>query len=80
MTPHHHWFKTYTPLRVPIRLADESVVYSAGVGSVYFVPIVGGQKKRAIELKRVLHVPDLHNNLLSVFHLTTCEQYIVNCL
>ena len=65
MTPHHHWFKTYTPLCVPIRLVDESVVYSAGVGSVYFVPIVGDQKKQAIELKRVLHVPDLHNNLLS---------------
>ena len=50
MTPHHHWVKTYTPLRVPICLADESVVYSAGVGSVYFAPLVGGQKKRAIEL------------------------------
>ena len=50
MTPHRHWFKTYTPLCVPICLADESVVYSAGVGSVYFAPLVGGQKKRAIEL------------------------------
>ena len=77
MTPHRHWFNTYTPLRVPICLADESIVYSAGVGSVYFVPIVGGKKKRAIELKRVLHVPDLRNNLLSVFHLTTRERYIV---
>lgn len=77
MTPHRHWFASYTPLRVPIRLADESIVYSAGVGSVYFVPIVSGLKRRAIELKRVLHVPDLRNNLLSVFHLTTREGYIV---
>ena len=77
MTPHRHWFTSYTPLRVPIRLADESIVYSAGVGDVYFVPIVSGLKRRAILLKRVLHVPDLCNNLLSVFHLTTREGYIV---
>ena len=30
MTPHHHWLHNYTPCRIPIHLADNRVVYSAG--------------------------------------------------
>jgi hypothetical protein len=37
MTPHKNWIRNYTPYRVPIRLADNSVVYSEGVGSVVFI-------------------------------------------
>ena len=36
MTPYRHWFVTYTPFRTPIRLANNHVVYSAGVGNVRF--------------------------------------------
>ncbi|KDQ12395.1 hypothetical protein BOTBODRAFT_72980, partial [Botryobasidium botryosum FD-172 SS1] len=36
MTPHRHWFTTYTPTRTPIRLADNSIVYAEGIGSVQF--------------------------------------------
>ncbi|KAI0038452.1 hypothetical protein FA95DRAFT_1505672, partial [Auriscalpium vulgare] len=32
MTPHQHWLRNYTPLCLPIRLADHTCVYSAGVG------------------------------------------------
>jgi len=32
MTPHCHWVRNYLPLRIPIRLADNSIVYSSGVG------------------------------------------------
>ncbi len=33
MTPHHHWVRNYSPLRMPIRLADNSIIYSSGVGT-----------------------------------------------
>ena len=70
MTPHRNWIRDYTPYRVPIRLADNSVVYSEGVGSVLFQPIIDGKIARDIELSRVLHVPALKNNLLAVLFLT----------
>ena len=34
MTPHSHWMCNYTPFCTPIRLANDHIVYSAGVGSV----------------------------------------------
>ncbi|EKM73241.1 hypothetical protein AGABI1DRAFT_135261 [Agaricus bisporus var. burnettii JB137-S8] len=55
--------------RIPIRLADNSTVYSAGVGSVVFQPVVNGKETRAVEFTRVLHVPDLRSNLLSCLYL-----------
>ena len=36
MTPHCHWLCNYTSKRVLIKLADHTIVYSAGVGSVVF--------------------------------------------
>ena len=70
MTPHKSWIQNYTPYRVPVRLADNRVVYSEGVGSVLFTPIVNGEVARDVEFGRVLHVPALNNNLLSVLYLT----------
>ncbi|KAG0707283.1 hypothetical protein DFH29DRAFT_995086 [Suillus ampliporus] len=70
MTPHHHWLRNYTPYRVPIRLADHNTIYSAGVGTVVFHPVIDGKSVRPVEFSRVLHVPDLRNNLLSVLYLT----------
>ncbi|KAF7776742.1 hypothetical protein Agabi119p4_5135 [Agaricus bisporus var. burnettii] len=69
MTPHRHWFKSYTSHKIPIRLADNSIVYSSGVGSVVFEPVVNGKVVRAVELTRVLHVPALRSNLLSCLYL-----------
>ena len=65
MTPHRHWLRSYAPFRVPIRLADSTIVYSAGVGSVVFQPVVDGKLARPVEFSRVLHVPALRNNLLA---------------
>jgi len=45
MTPHWHWLKNYSPFHVPIRLADDTVVYSEGVGSVVFKPVIDVVKK-----------------------------------
>ncbi|KAF9261775.1 hypothetical protein L218DRAFT_799911, partial [Marasmius fiardii PR-910] len=52
---------------VPIHLADSWVVYSEEKGVVVFNPEGGS---RLVHFSDVLHVPDLHNNLLSPFHLT----------
>jgi hypothetical protein len=70
MTPHKKWFKTYKVYIAPIRLADNTVVYSAGVGSVEFKPIIWGKEERTIIFHKVLHVPLLGNNLLSILFLT----------
>jgi len=59
MTPHRHWLHKYTPHHMPIKLADNTVVYSAGVGSVVFNPVIEGWSTRGVEFTRVLHVPDL---------------------
>lgn len=34
MTPHRHWFNQYKPHKVPVRLANDCIVYSAGIGTV----------------------------------------------
>ena len=78
MTPHCHWLRNYTLKRVPIKLADNTVVYSAGVGSVVFHPNLEGKRGRAMEFSNVLHVPHLRNNLLAVLYLTRCSSFVVH--
>ena len=38
MTPHRHWFSDYKPHKTAIRLADNTIIYSVGIGSVKFAP------------------------------------------
>lgn len=78
MTQHRHWFKSYTPYVTPIRLANNHIIQSAGIGSVVFEPVLNGKKSRPIEFQSVLHVPELHSNLLSVLHLTCKQNWTVN--
>ena len=78
MTPHKSWIRNYTPYRVPVKLADNRVVYSEGIGSVVFSPLINGQTARDVEFSRVLHVPDLNNNLLSVLYLTQHKGFHVH--
>ncbi|KAG7446186.1 uncharacterized protein BT62DRAFT_835687, partial [Guyanagaster necrorhizus] len=59
MTPHRQWFRLYAPHVVPIRLADNSVIYSAGIGSVVLEPEIQGEKGSVVELLDTLHVPAL---------------------
>ena len=72
MTPHMHWIRDYRPFRVAVELADGSIIYSAGVGTVVIDPVVDGKRIRSVELTRVLHVPQLRSNLLSCLFLTRC--------
>ncbi|KAF8813568.1 hypothetical protein BYT27DRAFT_7219966 [Phlegmacium glaucopus] len=64
MTPHCHWIRNYVQTSIPIKLADNTIVYAVGVGSVHFRPIVNGKEVRSVEWTRVLHVPQLRSNLL----------------
>ncbi|KAE9384867.1 hypothetical protein BT96DRAFT_754014, partial [Gymnopus androsaceus JB14] len=56
MTPHRHWFKSYSSCTVPICLADHSLIYSEGIGTVEFQPDNGGS---VVNFCHVLHVPAL---------------------
>ena len=78
MTPQWHWIQNYTPYRVPIRLADNRVIYSEGVGTIVFRPTIDGQISRDVELTRILHVPALENNLLAVLYLTRQKSFEVH--
>jgi len=70
MTPHKNWLRNYKPFKVPIRLADNSTIYSEGIGSVLFRPLINGVESGDIEFSKVLYVPGLRNNLLAVLYLT----------
>src|SRR3984957_10658680 len=59
MTPHKHWIRSYSPHVVPIRLANNSIIYSAGIGSVEFQPVVKGIHECPVVFHDVLHVPQL---------------------
>ncbi|PAV24103.1 hypothetical protein PNOK_0117100 [Pyrrhoderma noxium] len=39
MTPHRHWFAIYTPQRIPVKLANDTTIYSVEIGSVKFQAI-----------------------------------------
>lgn len=78
MTPHRHWFHSYTPYRVAIRLADHKVIHSTGCGSVRFQPVINGKPQCLLEFHDVLHVPALRSNLLSVLYLTRNKLYNVH--
>ena len=70
MTPNRHHVSNYTPKRVPVRLADDTIIYSAGIGSVRFQPEIDGRKSKVVEFRDVLHVPELGTSLLAVLYLT----------
>ena len=70
MTFNRHWMRNMTPHRIPIRLADGSMVYSEGIGTVRFTPVVNGQEVAPLEFTNVLYVPTLSSNLFSVLYLT----------
>ncbi|KZT18955.1 hypothetical protein NEOLEDRAFT_1078975, partial [Neolentinus lepideus HHB14362 ss-1] len=59
MTPHRHWFASYSPHIIPVRLANDTIIYTAGMGSVMFEPVLGESKAPVVVLHNVLHVPQL---------------------
>ena len=77
MTPHRHWFKSYTHCKTPVRLANNTIIFAVGVGNVVFEPVVDGKQVRAVEFSRVLHVPDLRSNLLACLYLTRNKGFTI---
>lgn len=75
MTPHRSWFTLYSPHKVPIRLADHSIIFSEGIGSVEFQP---SGMLSSVVFHDVLHVPSLSCNLLSLYHLTRWKGYEIH--
>jgi hypothetical protein len=69
MSSHRDWFRSYTPLANPIKvvLGDDSTIPAIGIGCVFVRMHTGSHWNPAV-LQDVLHVPDLHGNLLSVSH------------
>jgi transposase InsO family protein len=75
MTPHCSWFTSYCPHIVPIRVTNNTIVYSTGVGNVILAPT--NATLHPCHLLRVLHVPELQNNLFAVLHLTSHHEFRV---
>jgi hypothetical protein len=75
MTPHCLWFTSYCPHVVPIRIASNAVIYSASVGNVILTPT--NPSLHPCHLSRVLHVPELQNNLFAVLLLTLHHQFCI---
>ena len=70
MTFNCYWIYYMTVHCIPIHLADGSVVYSEGIGTVQFAPVVNGQEMAPLEFTNVLYVPSLSSSLFSVLYLT----------
>ena len=51
MTPHRHWFTKYASNHTPIRLANNQVIYSVGMGTVCFQPTLGGKPGQLLEFE-----------------------------
>ena len=53
------------------------MLYSEGVGSVRFTPVVNGREMVLLEFSNVLYVPALCSNLFSVLDLTLRRSFTV---
>jgi hypothetical protein len=75
MSPHRKWFVEYCPYHIPVHIANDTVVYSAGIGEVVLTP--ADPSLNPCCLTCVLYVPELQNNLLSVLHLVANHSFHV---
>jgi len=80
MTFNRHWMRHMTPHRIPIHIADGSVLYSEGIGSVRFTPVIDGQEMPPLEFTNVLYVPSLSSNLFTVLYLTMHRHFTVSII
>jgi hypothetical protein len=75
MSMQHHWFKMLKPHIVPICIANNTIVYSKGIGSIVMEPtddLLG-----LLILTSILYIPALQNNLLLVLHLASNHCFCV---
>ena len=71
MSSHREWFTTYQKLNPPqkVWLGDDHYILAIGEGRVALSMDLGGHQLPAI-VQKVLHVPEIQGNLLSVSSLT----------
>jgi hypothetical protein len=69
MSTQCQWFKTFEPHIVPIRVANDAIVYSEGIGSIVMELL--DESLDPVCLSCVLYIPMLQNNLFAVLHLVT---------
>ena len=69
MCAHRDWFHHYSPLHSPmdIVLGDDSAIQATGASRIPILMHAKGKSLPAV-LQDVLHVPELHSNLLLVLH------------
>jgi hypothetical protein len=72
MTPRKDWIHSLEPIGRGVKLADGSIIYAKGKGTVTFIP---EESPNTISFHDVLYVPQLSNNLLSSNSLTVREGY-----
>jgi hypothetical protein len=75
MSTQRQWFKTFEPHVMPIRVANNAIVYSEGIGSIVMEPL--DKSLDPVCLSCVLYVPALQNNLFAVLHLVTSHHFRV---
>jgi hypothetical protein len=75
MSTQRQWFKTFKPHVVPIRVANDAIVYSEGIGLIVMEPL--DESLDPVRLSRVLYVPMLQNTLFAVLHLVTSHRFRV---
>ncbi|KAF8713823.1 GAG-pre-integrase domain, partial [Rhizoctonia solani] len=68
MTPHWQWFATYRSLASPIqvRVGNGKQIPATGIGRIFIVMRNRQGGEHEAVMKEVLHVPELHANLMSV--------------
>jgi len=73
MCAHRDWFHHYSPLSSPmdVVLGNDSAIQTTGVGRISVRMHAEGKSLPAV-LQDILHVPELHSNLLSVSHFAKC--------
>jgi len=73
MCTHHDWFHHYSPLSSPmdIVLGDDSAIQATGVGCISVHMHAEGKSSPTV-LQDILHMPELHGNLLLVLHFAKC--------
>lgn len=59
MMPHRVWIRDFKLYRKAIGLADDSVVWSTGIGNVIFIPMINGKPAVSVMFTNVLYVPHL---------------------
>jgi hypothetical protein len=76
LSPRHSWFTKLEPLAIPIRVTNNNIMYSEGVGLV--VVELADKSLCPVLLSHVLYVPALQNNLLSVLHLVAHHHFRID--